>query len=173
MGEDDSSSLKWFEDHEFHDALDETYEDIDPSQSKNVFTDDGIIDKGVSVFVLFWRALQQAWPIVIIGMALIGWREPIRTFLQAIIGIEVSVLISMFLTGVAITTLTTLGYLLFFRWGSQTKTFLSNQKQNVAQALDYRFKRAMAIWAGNKDEEVKNLERRLDTLESRIEEMDT
>lgn len=142
----EKESLEWFKEHEFHEALDKTYHDIDPAQSKNVFQG-GPVDTAVSVFVLFWRALQQAWPLVIIGMALIGWREPIRTFMQSIIGIEVTIEQSMLLTAIAITILTSLGYLLFFRWGSQQKKFLSNQKQNVSQALDFRFKRAMAKWA--------------------------
>lgn len=163
----DEEDLEWFREHEFHKALDDTSKDIDPSQGRKVFQG-GPVDTAVSTFVLFWRALQQAWPIAILVLAVIGWRQPIRTFLQTLLDIEISTGVAMIIAILGLGLLTALGYLLFFRWGSQQKKFLANQKMNVAQALDYRFKKAVAHSLKGREKREKKFDERLEKIDERL-----
>lgn len=123
----------------FEDALEKVSKKLDLRKSGRI-TRKGL-GKVVDFLVLLRRGFQESWQFVVIIQAVwifLGLSNQVGEAIEALLGVSVSGKIWGIVALLGVASCLMLGVLLLLYGGSRRHTFLVNQRQNPAQALDYR-----------------------------------
>lgn len=144
----------------FEDALEKVADTLDLKKSARI-TREGF-GKLIDLFVFLRQSFQQSWQFVVIIQAMwifLGLSDDVGVAIENLLGITVSGTWWGIIAVAGVIGCLILGLLLLIYGGSQRHSFLVNQRQNPAEALNYRSYQLILD--------------KLDELEKKLEEQNT
>jgi len=155
---------KDYKELDFENALEKVSHTLDLKKSGEL-TRSGL-GKIVDFLVLLRRGFDQSWQFVVIIQAVwifLGLSDNVGEAIEAIFGITIPGSYWGIIAVIGVAACLILGLLLLLYGGTQRHSFLVNQRQNPAQALDYRSYQLILDRIDELEQEIQNSKKKEDT----------